>query len=151
MRRILASAFIAATALSAPALAQSVGEVTVTGQYVPPGAKPMSLSRVVSYADLDLTRPKDMALLKARISYTARRICTELAEPQPTQSNVGRSCQDQAVADAMSRFEVASAGTYASPASAVVTNGPVPDTHANRTVYGGPRSTAGRVTAAAGD
>lgn len=163
MRRTLAIALVAAAGLTVPAFAQSTGpavnELTVTGRYVRPGEKPMSLSRVVSYADLDLSRAQDMALLKDRVSLTARRICTELGEAQPNQNNLGRACQDNAVRDAMSRFEVASVDAYAAPASAVVadgpvavvTNGPVPDTRENRAAYGGPQSRAGRMTPAVGN
>lgn len=153
MRRTLAIACTAAAALclAAPALAQSVNEVTVTGAYARPGEKPASISRVVSYADLDLSRAKDVSLLKERVSYTARRICTDLGESQPTQNNLSRSCQDNAIRDAMSRFDVASVEAYAVPASAVVTNGPVPDTRENRAAYGGPASRAGRMSAASGN
>ena len=112
---------------------------------------PASISRVVDYADLDLSRAKDVAMLKERVSYTARRVCTDLGESQPTQNNLGRSCQDNAIRGAMGRFDVASAETYAVPASAVVTNGPVPDTRANRAAYGGPASRAGRMSTANGN
>jgi UrcA family protein len=153
MRRTLATALTAAATLAfaAPALAQSVNEVTVTGQYIRQGDAPASLSRVVAYGDLDLSRGKDRALLKERISYTARRICTELGEPQSTHANLGKSCQEVAIRDAMGQFESASVGSYATVASTVVTNGPVPDTRQNRAAYGGPQSRAGRASSASGN
>lgn len=151
MRSIIATAIVATAAFAAPAFAQAVNEVVVTGEYARPGERPASISRVVDYADLDLSRAKDVAMLKERVSYTARRICTDLGESQPTQNNLGRSCQDNAIRDAMSRFEVASVDAYAVPASAVVTNGPVPDTRENRAAYGGPASRAGRMSAASGN
>ena len=42
-------------------------------------------------------------------------------------------------------------GAPSAPMSTTVTNGPVPDTAANRAKYGGPQSHAGRHTAAAGN
>ncbi|WP_091739650.1 UrcA family protein [Phenylobacterium immobile] len=151
MRRTPVLTAAAALCLAAPAFAQAVNEVTVMGHYAGQGEKPMSISRVVSYADLDLSRSKDMDILKQRVRYTARRICAELGEAPTNQANLDRSCQDTAVREALMAFQPNSAENYAVPASAVVTNGPVPDTRQNRAAYGGPLSHAGRSTAARGN
>jgi UrcA family protein len=187
MRKLLiAAAAAGALGAAAPALAQStVEELTVTGSWLDNG-RPLTLSRVVSYADLDLRYQRDQDILRQRVSQTARDVCDELGEDRPNHTNLGRSCQDRAIADAMSQVRaavtyamnqppayVASAGsttdtayvapeasaeTYAANTSATatyttttVTNGPVPDTPANRARFGQPMSHAGKRTTPAGN
>jgi UrcA family protein len=188
--RILAGLAVAALAAgAAPAFAQNIEQLTVTGQWNGRGEPPASLSRVVSYDDLDLRLVSDQRALHERIQNVARDICDELGEARPDRTNLGRSCEDNAVAGAMSQVRVAvadamarggpayavaapppaayvapvgadgssaavSAGSYGQSASyttQTVTNGPVPDTPANRARFGGPMSHAGRHTAAAGN
>ena len=172
---------------SAPASAQSsVDELTVVGRFGPDG--PQTLSRTVSYRDLDLTRPGDQEVLRGRIKDTATALCNELGESAAGGSPLVPSCRDGAIRDAQiqARTAIASAtpridyaGPVAADASAIaadasatvsdpepvaavseqpatmtvetVTNGPVPDTAANRVRYGQPMSNAGKHTQAAGN
>jgi len=171
----------AATLASAPAFAQTVEELTVTGHSL--RNQQLSKSRAVSFADLDLTRPADRQTLRMRVADTAGDLCEELNEPGPAPGNLGRSCQEIATRNAFADVKVAvaaargaayadaafaegwnvpTAETYSAPASAVapasptyttsvVTNGPVADTPENRARYGGPMSHAGRRTGARGN
>jgi UrcA family protein len=147
----------------APALAQTVDELTVTGRLGPDG-EPSSLSRAVSYADLDLTSPADRDVLKARIRDTARDLCDELGENNPSYTPIAPSCRTAAFNDAqpqmrqafaeaparrayaMARADAearardrqeaaAAAETYTEPASAVV---PAAPSYTVETVTNGP-------------
>jgi UrcA family protein len=92
----------ALVAMTTPAMAQGSSEdITVTGRYgrVPDSAQTASMA--VSYADLDLSLQRDRAILKRRISLTARYVCDKLGESD-TQA-VGPSCRDAATSDALSR------------------------------------------------
>jgi len=124
----------AALACGVPALAQTVEELTVTGHLN--GARARSLSEAVSYADLDLSYGPDRERLLTRVNNAARRVCTRLNQESPNPANLGRSCQDYAVRDAM--FQVrqafADAGApayvdrYGAPVSAREYDpGPPPD------------------------
>ncbi|MDE2485809.1 MAG: UrcA family protein, partial [Alphaproteobacteria bacterium] len=172
----------------APAFAQetTVQSVTVMGRYMPRGEPPVQLSRVVDYSDLDLRMRADQDELRHRIVRAADDVCDRLGRAAPNHTNMGTSCREQAVRDAMNQVGMAvaqayarpapayayvepvpaeaypaappppdgnpqapAAGGYGEPASATVTtqtitNGPVPDTAANRARYGGPMSNAGR-------
>jgi UrcA family protein len=168
----------AATLAGAPAFAQTVEELTITGHSLK--NQQLSKSRVVSFADLDLTRPADRQTLRMRVADTAGDVCEELNEPGPTPGNLGRSCQEIAARNAFADVKVAvaaargaayadaafaegwatpSAGAYSTAASATapatyttttVTNGPVADTPENRARYA-PLSRAGKRTAAKGN
>ena len=178
------------SAIVAPALAQVVvPEVTVVGRWGPNG--PRSLSRPVSYADLDLTTARGRHILDRRIHNTAYELCRELGEqPKVRTPPLLQSCEQHAVASAMREERIAFAearprgyavvvpqpapdrayvapsgydGGYAAAPAApsygaeasyrteTVTNGPVPDTPANRARFGGPMSNAGQRTAPAGN
>jgi UrcA family protein len=117
MRKFLIAAGVAALAAAAgaPAFAQSVDELTVTGQWNGRGEPPAHLSRVVTYDDLDLRNAGDQAELRHRVSVTARQICDELGQDRPNAQNLGHSCQDQAVSDAMSQVKIAVAQAYSAP------------------------------------
>ncbi|MFL5294905.1 MAG: UrcA family protein [Phenylobacterium sp.] len=165
---VLAAAAVAALAFSAPALAQTVDELTVTGRAL---RAPQSLSERVSYADLDLNQARDRKVLLQRVNAAAGRVCDQLDEPRPHAGNLGRSCQELAVRAATDQVRLAfadarwapafgansyPANSYAAEASAVardyvVTAGPVPDTPENRARYGGPMSRAGKRTMARGN
>jgi len=82
----------AETLAGAPAFAQTVEELTVTGHAL--RNQQISKSRAVSFADLDLTRPTDRQTLRMRVADTAGDLCEELNEPGPTAGNLGRSCQE---------------------------------------------------------
>ncbi|HZZ31810.1 MAG TPA: UrcA family protein [Phenylobacterium sp.] len=101
MRHLVFATLAAAAALcvGAPALAQATDEVTVTGHT--PYAE--SLSRTVSYADLDLNRQADRDQLVMRIQETAGSLCDQLNQEPSSFHNMGVSCQDVAVRDAMSQ------------------------------------------------
>jgi len=94
-----------AIAAGAPAGAQTVEELTVTGRY---GADDSvrSLSRAVSYSDLDLTTRAGAELLKVRISETAKSLCAELGE-SGGRVGVAPSCQAAATSDAMRQARTA--------------------------------------------
>lgn len=158
--RLALAAGLAAAALSAPAVAQTLDELVVTGHAL--RNTPQSLSETVSYADLDLTIPKHRAILEQRVNEAAGRVCDRLNEPRPHPGNLGHSCQEVAVRNATDQVRLAfadarnvsrlasaspAAGSYATPASAIVPGAgmaPIPDTRANRARYGGPMSRAGR-------
>jgi len=170
----------AATLAGAPAFAQTVEELTITGHALK--NQQLSKSRVVSFADLDLTNPRDRQTLRMRVADTAGDVCEELNEPGPTPGNLGRSCQEIATRNGFADVKVAvaaargaayaeanlpdtwyapAAATYGTSASATVpaatytnttvTNGPVADTPENRARYGAPLSHAGKRTAAKGN
>jgi UrcA family protein len=181
MRYLAIATFAAAASLAAPAFAQSVEELTVTGHSLRYDRQ--TLSRAVSFADLDLTRPGDRRMLRARVNDTAGDICEELNEPPPSAANLGRSCQEIARREAMGQVRLAvaaargaayadaafsdpsffaeapSAQAYGEQASSrsatftttTVTNGPVADTPENRARYGAPMSHAGKRTAPRGN
>lgn len=174
MRYLALATLTAATLSAAPALAQNIDELTVTGH----GPRAQSLSEAVSYADLDLTLRADRATLERRVSDTAGRLCDELNQDPASRHNLGKSCKDIAVRDAMGQVRQAFADASSSPAyvdrfgtptsatvpevpyaqaegfeasAYTVENGPIPDTPANRARYGGPASRAGQRTAARGN
>ena len=99
----LATLAVAVVATAVPAFAQSLDELTVYGR----GRDAESLSRTVSYADLDLAFSRDRGVLRQRISFVARDLCDQLNEPGPSAANLGRSCQDLAVRDAMGQVREA--------------------------------------------
>jgi UrcA family protein len=108
MRHLTIATLAAATAVlaGAPALAQpTLDELTVTGHAL--RNERMSISRAVSFADLDLTRAADRRMLRMRISDTAGDVCEELNEPPPSAANLGRSCQEIARSNAMDQVRVA--------------------------------------------
>jgi UrcA family protein len=119
---LAALALAGLSAAAAPALAQTVEQLTVTGQWNGRGEPPASLSRVVSYDDLDLRLVADQNELRHRIVVTAQQICDELGQDRPNRTNLGRSCQDVAVNNAMQqvRFAVAQSFSQPGPAYAVV-------------------------------
>jgi UrcA family protein len=137
MRYIALATLAAAAALvcGAPASAQTVDELTVTGHLN--ASRLQNLSETVSYADLDLNRYGDRQELLQRVNNAARHVCTMLNQDGPNRANLGRSCQDNAVRGAMDQVryafadarEGAYADTFGAPASATV-----PDTD-----YRGPR------------
>jgi UrcA family protein len=135
MRTLALATLAAAAALigAAPAAAQTVEELTVTGRL--DGAHARSLSQTVSYADLDLAYAGDRERLRLRVNDTARRLCTQLNQDSPGHTNMGKSCQELAVRDAMYqvRQAFADAGApayvdaYGAPVSARVYDpGPPP-------------------------
>ena len=90
-------------AASLPASAQTVEELVVTGQLgnVPDSTK--SLSRAVSYADLDLSTEAGRRILNRRVSLTARWLCDKLGEGGSGDS-LAPSCRSAAVKDAKERL-----------------------------------------------
>jgi UrcA family protein len=178
----LAAAGLAMAA--APALSQTLDELTVVGAYGPDG-QPQTLSRIVDISDLDLRSDAGVDAMKMRIRDTARDICTELGRQDGTRDlSIQQTCISRAVDTARGQMNTAiaqarasqvyaeappppayvapSAESYSESASAIVpaaptytvttvTNGPVPDTAANRARFGGPISNGGRRTAPAGN
>lgn len=102
---LLAAGGLAAAAT--PAAAQVVEEITVMGRMGPDG-RPTSLSRTVSYRDLDLTTPYGEEELRRRIRDTARDLCSELGEPsRATTGGLLPSCRAEAERDAFASMQVA--------------------------------------------
>jgi UrcA family protein len=102
---------LAATGLAfaaAPALAQTVDEVTVVGHLAPDG-RPDTISRAVDISDLDLRYDTDVREMQSRVRYTARALCEELGETGGP--GLTPSCVDAAVrgAQRQTRFAVAQA------------------------------------------
>jgi UrcA family protein len=94
-------------AVAAPAAAQVVEEITVMGRLGPDG-RPATLSRIVSYRDLDITTPYGQDELRRRIRDTARDLCSELGEPsRATTGGLLPSCRSEAERDAFASMEVA--------------------------------------------
>ena len=90
----------AAPAPAQPLSAQTTDEIIIRAPDVVrrplprpgPGAPPgltnpeiISLTRAVSYADLDLSKAADVSELEARVRNTARDVCLELARRYPRQ------------------------------------------------------------------
>ena len=126
MRKLLlaavASAAVVATlAAAAPALAQSVEELTVTGEWNGRGEPPARLSRVVGFGDLDLRNGADQAILRDRVTRVAAEICDELGQDRPNRTNLGRSCEEMAVENAQQQVRFAVAQAYHQPPAYVAT------------------------------
>ena len=131
----------ALASVAVPALAQvyyTVPEVVVTPERLGPDGRPMTMSRTVGIADLDLRYDRDVREMQRRVRTTARQICDDLGETSSIPS-VSRNCVNDAVrrtdyqmqtAIAQARSTtyyayaapapVPYAGAYAPPASAVV-------------------------------
>lgn len=88
---------------ASPVLAQPAPErIIIVGHYGRVSDKVQSLSEIVSYSDLDLSIPEDRAILRHRISLTARYLCDKLGESDDA-VEPGQSCRDAAAQDAMRR------------------------------------------------
>jgi len=117
----VAALALGAAATAAPAAAQYaydnasgayVDEVVVPGtRHRYRGDGPTTLSRAVSYRDLNLASYDGQQVLKMRIRATARDICRELGEGRGNGGPLMRSCEDDAVRSARGqvRFAVARA------------------------------------------
>ena len=111
---------VAGTLSSTPALAQQVGEITVTApsrQLVP---QPNSLSRMaemvtlsgrVSFADLDLSSPTAAQQLRSRITETATAVCRRLHTIAPGDPPE-RDCVRDAVGSAAKQVQTEIAAAY---------------------------------------
>jgi UrcA family protein len=89
-------ALAAAAAAHGQTVAQTTaGEVVVTAPY-PAGPNVRSLSRPVSYRDLDLTTEAGRSALSDRVRTTARDLCSQLGEPK-TPEPPAPSCEQAAV------------------------------------------------------
>lgn len=107
-----------AAVLATPAAAQYVydpysgtyvAEVVVPGRYYRNyrGDRPTTLSRAVSYRDLDLATSEGQRVLKMRVRHTARDICRELGEGPGNGGPLLRSCEDDAVRSARGQMRYA--------------------------------------------
>jgi UrcA family protein len=172
----LGAAAAGLTLAGAPALSQTVGELTVTGRM---GDLPV-ISAAVSYRDLDLATKAGQDELRMRVSNTANDLCDRLGEGTAGGMEAGiPTCRTDAMNNARDQIRMAiasaspgapvnemavaapspaptapAAGAYGAEASyttSTVTNGPVPDTRENRAKYGQPMSHAGKRTAPAGN
>jgi UrcA family protein len=120
-----AAAALAAAALPAFAQTTTVEQLTVMGRFAPRGAQPQSISRVVDYSDLDLRLAADQDVLRGRVIRVARDICRQLGEPSGP-PNLGHSCEDVAVRDAMTQVGQAVAYAMATPPPAYAVIAPAP-------------------------
>ena len=98
-------------AAAAPALAQTVEELTVVGHRGPDG-RANTLSRAVDISDLDLRTRYGVRAMQARIRYTARALCEELGEAGGP--GVTPSCVETAVRGAQRQSRIAIAEARAS-------------------------------------
>jgi UrcA family protein len=86
-----------------PAIAQSnVEELVVTGHIGQVPSSTRTLSRPVSYADLDLSTDVGRHQLRQRVSLTARWLCDKLGESGSGDA-LAPSCRDATVKDALAR------------------------------------------------
>jgi UrcA family protein len=116
-QQLLLAAAAAMAAASAPALAQTVGEITVlapkvvresagrTDRGVP--LEVVSISHHVSYGDLDLSKPDDVATFKKRVTAAAKEGCDQLDRlyplgslPNPSNQNCERTATEEGMAQA---------------------------------------------------
>ena len=126
MRNLALATLTAAAALAcgAPAMAQTVDELVVTGHLNT--SRLQSLSERVSFADLDLNRYEDRRILVLRVNDAARHVCTQLNQESRNPANLGRSCQEMAVRGALDQVryafadarDQAYADAYGAPVSA---------------------------------
>jgi len=117
-RKLYLAAAAGVVLCSAPAFAQQVEELTVTGRLGPDG-EARSLSQAVSYADLDLTLPSDQSALKVRISDAARSLCDRLGEGNASYGSIAPSCRDAAVKDSQDQVKFAIAEAPARKAAEI--------------------------------
>ncbi len=94
----------------------SVDEMVVAGRYRHSDRD--TLSRAVSYRDLDLASYSGRQELQMRIRVTARDICRELGESPRSGSALTRSCEADAVRSARGQVRVAVARAEARSAYA---------------------------------
>jgi len=167
MRKFLfVAAAVMAAGATAPAFAQSpdsqanVSQVYVSGVARDEAGHPTSLSRTVNYADLDLRKAQDQAVLRERVSDAAEGVCNELNLPLPNPANLGQSCQDQAIDGAMRQVDAAATYAMNQPPADPALAGPNAQTAAANTAATAPEAApaaaattpeAGRATAPLGD
>ena len=109
---------LATLAIAAPAFAQPLDELVVTGHGRNP---PPVLSERISFDDLNLRLASDRSVLRYRVVRTARRVCELLGEQSPTPSPSLRaaSCEGIATSNAMRQVRVAVNQAYARPSYAM--------------------------------
>lgn len=109
-RSLFASAALACgVMLSAPVMAQDSSEdITIYAPrlHVEPGGRDalpekVSLSRAVSYDDLDLTTYEGARDLRYRVRDEAREVCRQLADAYPVYQIQGANCLRDATRDAL--------------------------------------------------
>ena len=91
-KTLLPLMLLGAAAAVAPAIASAAAPAASPGDKI-------TQSTVVSFRDLDLSKPADAARLYARIRHAAARVCPSRWEDQPQ-----RGCYDAAVAAAVARI-----------------------------------------------
>jgi UrcA family protein len=125
-RHLLAGLAAAGLALAAaPALAQTLEELTVVGAYGPDG-QPQTISRIVDISDLDLRYDAGVDAMKMRIRDTARDICTELGRIDGSRElSIQQTCISRAVATARPQMDTAIAQARASQVYAEAAPAPV--------------------------
>lgn len=84
-----------------------VKTVTTGGGSPAPGYFKVAMSGRVSYADLDLKKPADVATLEKRIKEAATEVCTALGKAYPESGPETKACAKQAVERAMPSMQKA--------------------------------------------
>src|SRR5689334_6375072 len=124
----LAVAATGLVAVAAPALAQTtyytVPEVVVTPERLGPDGRPMTESRTVNIADLDLRYDRDVREMQRRVRTTARQICDHLGETSSIPT-VSRNCVNDAVRRTDYQMQTAIAQARSSTYYAYVAPAPV--------------------------
>lgn len=125
-RHLLAGLAAAGLAMAAaPALSQTLDELTVVGSYGPDG-QPQTMSRIVDISDLDLRSDAGVDVMKMRIRDTARDICRDLSRTDGTRElSVQQACITRAVDTARGQMDTAIAQARASQVYAQAAPAPV--------------------------
>lgn len=125
-RHILAGLAAAGLAMAAaPALSQTLEELTVVGSYGPDG-QPQTISRIVDISDLDLRSDAGVDVMRMRIRDTARDICNELGRLDGARElSVQQACITRAVATTRAQMDTAVAQARASQVYAEAAPAPV--------------------------
>ena len=80
---------------------EAMREIVVGKTAIGATIRELSIRSRVSYADLDLTRPGDVATLEQRIEETARTTCKEIKVEMPAEGSTEARCVKEAIDDAM--------------------------------------------------
>ena len=67
----------------------------------------MTMTREVSYADLNLARPEDAKTLERRIDQAANDICRQLSDAPPAEPDSAEYCTHRAITSAMEEAHAA--------------------------------------------
>lgn len=86
---------------------EAVREIIVGKSTIGAPIKELSIRSRVSYADLDLTKPADVATLEKRVKDTATSTCKEIKVDVPVEGWTVEKCIKEAVGGAMPQIQKA--------------------------------------------